>query len=88
MVTDKSAYFYVDDRKLTDEVRRHLEKNGVEIRPYARLYEDVSALPETAIVWVDPIRTNAELGRRVPKGCIVVDQMSPITILKSIKTEA
>ena len=88
MVTAEGAFFYVDDRKMTNEVRCHLEKNGVEIRPYDRIYEDVSALPETAIVWVDPIRTNAELGRRVPKGCIVVDQMSPITILKSIKTEA
>ncbi len=47
MVTAEGAYFYVDDRKMTEDVRSHLEKNKVEIRPYNQIYEDVTARRST-----------------------------------------
>lgn len=34
LVTDLSAVLYIDPAKLTEEVTRHLEGNGVTMKPY------------------------------------------------------
>lgn len=43
-VTPTSASLYVDSSKLTPEVKKHLEQNNIEIRPYDKIFEDTFAL--------------------------------------------
>ncbi|KAF8428678.1 putative Xaa-Pro aminopeptidase P [Tirmania nivea] len=42
VITPDKATLYVDDRKVSDEIKKHLE--GVEIRPYNAVFEDCAAL--------------------------------------------
>ncbi|POO02590.1 Creatinase [Trema orientale] len=44
IVTLDSAFFYVDKRKVSSEVKLHLEENGIEIREYSAVSSDVSLL--------------------------------------------
>ncbi|XP_022978435.1 probable Xaa-Pro aminopeptidase P isoform X1 [Cucurbita maxima] len=44
IVTLNSAFFYVEKRKVSDEVRLYMEKNGIEVRDYSAVITDVSSL--------------------------------------------
>jgi Xaa-Pro aminopeptidase len=47
VVTPSDATLYVDDSKLTAEVKSHVE-NVVKLRPYAAIFEDIKALSTSA----------------------------------------
>ncbi|KAK7252894.1 hypothetical protein RIF29_37154 [Crotalaria pallida] len=44
IVTSNSAFIYVDKRKVSVEVKSHLEENGIEIRDYTAVSSDVVLL--------------------------------------------
>ncbi|CAL5324768.1 unnamed protein product [Camellia sinensis] len=44
IVTSLSAFFYVDERKLSSEVNSYLKQNGIEVRDYAVVSSDVVLL--------------------------------------------
>ncbi|EXB80585.1 putative Xaa-Pro aminopeptidase P [Morus notabilis] len=44
IVTSDSAFIYVDKRRVSSEVTRHLEENGIEVREYSAVGSDVSLL--------------------------------------------
>lgn len=88
LITPESVRFYTFPEKVTPEVKAHLESNGVELRPYAEIYNDVPALAQTSVLVVDPARTNFALAAAVPVHCITIHQLSPITLLKACKNEA
>ncbi|KAL5557239.1 hypothetical protein UlMin_039475 [Ulmus minor] len=44
VVTSSAAFLYVDKRKVTSEVNRQLEENGIEVREYSAVSSDVSLL--------------------------------------------
>ncbi|KAH8975591.1 hypothetical protein BDL97_01G166700 [Sphagnum fallax] len=49
IVTHASAFFYVDKQKTSVEVQQYLLENGIEIREYDSILEDVKALAEQPI---------------------------------------
>lgn len=50
IVTSKSAFFYVDLRKVSNEVHTHLLENGIEVRDYAIVDSDVDLLASGRLV--------------------------------------
>ena len=78
---------YAFPEKLPDEVRQHLKENGVNIKPYEAVYADVAALPKKTVLSFDPARNNYAFYRAIPEGVTVIEQLSPITLLKAVKNE-
>lgn len=75
---------FVDDNKLTDEVRAHLKKYNVEQRPYESVLDFVAALPNTTRLLLDPDKTARGIYNRV--GCTPVFGGTAVAKLKSIKS--
>lgn len=48
IVTQDTATLYVDESKLTDEVKQYLAENGTEIKPYTDLFKDTEVLANAA----------------------------------------
>ncbi|XP_057498646.1 aminopeptidase P1 [Actinidia eriantha] len=44
IITASSAFFYVDKRKLSSEVKSYLEENGIDVRDYGAVSSDVALL--------------------------------------------
>ncbi|KAG6666493.1 hypothetical protein I3843_01G030900 [Carya illinoinensis] len=44
IVTSNSAFFYVDGRKVSSEVKSYMEENGIEVREYSAVSSDVALL--------------------------------------------
>ena len=68
---------YIDERKLTDEMKEKLAKDQISLHPYNAIYEDVKALPGDAAILVDSARLNYALYNNLPKTAKVIDEMKP-----------
>lgn len=51
------AVLYIDERQVPQEVRDALAKNGVSIRPYLAIFDDVAALGEEEVLVADESKT-------------------------------
>ncbi|MBR8730518.1 hypothetical protein IX332_001867 [Porphyromonas levii] len=87
LVTKDSVNIYAFAEKLPEEVQKHLKDNGVTIKPYEAVYADVASLPEDTVLSLDPQRNNYAFYRAIPSGITVIEQLSPITLLKAVKNK-
>ncbi|KAI9089265.1 hypothetical protein K1719_029544 [Acacia pycnantha] len=68
IVTLNSAFFYVDKRKVSAEVKTHLEGNGIEIKEYTAVSSDVALLAVDELDAVSTVRgTSIELTEEASK---------------------
>ena len=88
LITPTDVFFYAIPDKVPTDLRKDLESNGVTVKPYEAIYDDIRSLPKDAIVWTDPARTNFTLYSTLPEGITKIEASSPITLLKAQKNEA
>ena len=87
IITMDDMKYYVDERKLTDDMKAALAANNISIHAYNDVYADVAALPADAKVLVDSTRLNYALFNNIPKECVVIDAENPTVNMKCIKNE-
>ena len=76
---------FIDEEKLTDEVRGHLNKYRIETRPYDGVKEYVEKLPKETRLLIDPAKTARGIYDHI--GCTTVFGGDGVAKLKSIKNE-
>lgn len=84
-ISKDDKVIFVDDEKLTDEVRQYLADNGVRVMPYDLTAKYLSKLNPNEVVLVDPNRVSDTLGRAMDCGKIYVS--SPIVDMKATKND-
>lgn len=86
LVTPESCTLYVDARKVTGPVMKHLGKLAT-IMEYAEVSRDLRALAkQKPCVWVDPATTNRSIQNAL-KGCALHQAASPIMAMKAVKND-
>lgn len=88
LITPREVALYAFPEKLPTEVQEHLKSNGVTIKGYDEVYEDVARLQSDDVLCLDPARTNYAFYRTIPEGVMQIQQLSPLTLLKAVKNEA
>ena len=76
---------FIDENKVTDEVRKHLKDCGIRVRNYDDIVHFLERVSEHEVVLIDPNRVSDTLANALP--CQKIYFRSPITDLKSIKNE-
>ncbi len=87
VITMEDMKLYVDERKLTDEMKEALAKDHIFIQPYNAIYEDVKKLPADSSILVDPARLNYALYNNFPKNASVIEQTNPTVLMKAMKND-
>jgi Xaa-Pro aminopeptidase len=87
LITMEDMKLYVDERKLTAEMKECLAKDGISIHSYNAVYEDVRSLKDGDSVLVDPSRLNYALYNSIPEGTKVIEQMNPEVLMKAMKND-
>lgn len=87
VITMDDMKLYIDERKLTDEMKEKLAKDQISLHPYNAIYEDVKALPGDAAILVDSARLNYALYNNLPKAAKVIDEMNPTVVMKATKND-
>ena len=79
------AQLFIDEVKLDDTVRAHLNENGIRVSPYDSVSATLQAMGDGIRVAYDPKLTNSALVRAIPAGCKSVEIDDYVTKAKAIK---
>lgn len=85
-LSNKCRILFIDEEKLTDEVRKHLTKYNFEIRPYDAVLDYIATLPTDTRLLIDPDKVSRGLFDKVT--CLPVYGGTRVAKLKSIKNES
>ena len=86
LILKDKAILYVNEDVISAEVRSALEADGVELRPYNRIYTELGELVDGMSVLLDKKKSNRALYTCIPVSCKVEDHASPVTLFKACKT--
>ena len=80
------AILYAAPEAVPAELLARLEADGVTLRPYLQVYEDLKALPAGQSLLLSRARTNVALIAAVAEGVKLIDRPNPSTLAKAKKT--
>lgn len=86
IVYQDRAVLYRDIETIEEEIIKELKKDGVEVRPYFQVYEDIETLKKVTLL-MDEKTVNVSLQDKIPSDISVVKQMSPTTLAKAKKND-
>lgn len=86
-VSEDESVLFINPKKLTEEVATLLKKEGVKLADYSMIQTYLSRLPENSRVFIDPGKTTISLYNALPESCTIIEGISPVSHLKSIKNE-
>lgn len=78
-------HLYIDERKLSDEIKAHFEKDGVVLHPYNDIYEDIKYIPEDTKLMLDASKVNYALFCNIADSVKKIDVMNPEMVFKNVK---
>lgn len=87
LVLEEKAVLFVEERKITNEVKETLEINGVEIREYYEIENLLKDLKKESTVFIDPNRVSYWLYKAIPDECRKIEERDITTTLKAIKNQ-
>jgi Xaa-Pro aminopeptidase len=88
LVSQESSLLFVDEHKLSTELRQRLLVDGIAIRPYSQAAAALSNLPDKSVVLVDPKRITLGFRQAIPEHCTALEAINPSVFLKSRKSDA
>ncbi len=87
LITMDDMKLYIDEEKLSGEMKENLSKDNISLRPYNAIYEDVKELNSDSVILVDPSRLNYALYNNLPKNAKVVEKVNPTVLMKAMKND-
>lgn len=85
LVTDDSAVLYIDDCKLSDDVKAYLQSQGISVASYSEIWQALREYDKNTLL-LQPNRCNAAIGNIVGEKAIFRD--SPVALMKAVKNNA
>lgn len=80
-----SVEFYVDESKLSDEIKKDLAALNVNLHPYNDIYEDVKAFGADDVLMIDPGKLNYAIYNNFPAEVKRVEKRNPAILMKAMK---
>ena len=87
VITLDKVILYIDETKVSDEIKANFAKDGVELRPYNDIYEDVKSIDEKEVILIDPAKLNYSLYNNLPAGAKKVEKANPEILFKAMKND-
>ena len=84
LVTDESAVLYIDERKLTPEVKGYLLSQGIATAPYGDIWQALRECDKQVLL--QPNKCNAAVGLILGDKAVTAD--SPVALMKAVKNGA
>lgn len=87
VVYENKVDLYVDESKLSDEIKANLAKDNVILKEYNAVYEDVKGFTYSDVVLVDPARLNYAMFNNIPKETTLIERRNPTILMKAMKND-
>ena len=83
LITTDQTTLFISPRKLTPEVSAYLSANGVQVKDYSEIADEITHLKEKSILLSD--ETNYALYKTIPPSVSIISAPSPVKHMKAIK---
>lgn len=84
-ISHDECVLFVNPEKLTPEILTRFTEDGIKTLPYNDIEKYLSKLPKSTKILLDKAHSNMAIANALPKGCTIIDSISPANSLKSIK---
>jgi len=88
LVTEQEALLYIAPEVVGAEEAVILSRDGIRLRPYFQVYEDLKELPAGERLLLDAGSVNIALLSAVPDSVEIIKKQNPTTSAKAVKTDA
>ena len=78
---------YINEAKLSDEIKASFAADGIELHPYNDIYEDIKALNGEDTLLVDPAQLNYALFKNIAADVKKVEARNPEVLFKACKND-
>lgn len=85
LISDKEAVLYINEEKVTNDDKRTLEAQGVTLKPYNDIYEDIKNVVGSIII--DGAKVNGKLYSLISEDVKIIENLNITTSLKAVKNE-
>lgn len=85
LISDKKAVLYINEEKVTNDDKRTLEAQGVTLKSYNDIYEDIKNVTESIII--DGAKVNGKLYSLISEDVKIIEDLNITTSLKAVKNE-
>lgn len=85
IITMSQMHLYINEAKLSEEMKAQFAKDHIFLHPYNDIYEDVKMIAEEESVLIDPARLNYALYSNIPEGVKKIEQCNPEVLFKAVK---
>lgn len=85
-IEEQSVTLYVEEHKLSKELRDELAADGIMVAPYQDILSTIKILPLDRKLLVSPAKISAAVFRSIPQSLTVVESVNPAFIAKANKT--
>ena len=87
LITLDEVKLYLNEKVLSEQTAESLKENGVVVRPYNAISEDVKLLADNTSVLLNEAQVNYSIYSNLPSGVTVVNLANPAEDMKSRKNE-
>ncbi|MDO5755006.1 MAG: aminopeptidase P family protein [Tissierellia bacterium] len=87
LISMEVANLYIDMAKVPEEVLNYLRDNGVRIKDYDRIFEDLAEIPGKSVIYIDPKRTNVNIYHAINSNVRFIKGRNMTEMMKAIKNE-
>ncbi|NCB32834.1 MAG: aminopeptidase P family protein, partial [Erysipelotrichia bacterium] len=87
VVTEKKVSYYIDRQKLTPVIKTYLKNQGVTVRPYDALADDLMGFRDQ-VIWADLGKLNADLYAHLDTSNSILNEKSPVELFRAVKNSA
>ena len=88
LLTKEQIMLFAHKEIFSAQLLEKLTREGVTIKPYEEIEQAVSSMSAGTKVWLDSGTVNYRLTGSVPEKVEILDQESPIVLMKAVKTPA
>lgn len=85
LVTDDYAVLYIDDCKLTDNVKEYLQSQGISVAPYSGIWQALKEYDKETLM-LQPSKCNAAVALSLGEKSVYRND-SPIALMKAVKND-
>lgn len=87
IITTEQAHLYIDEEKLSGEIKEAFAKDGIVLRPYDAIYEDIKQYNKGETLLIDPARLNYALYSNISSLAKKKEKRNPEELFKSVKNK-
>ena len=88
LIDADTATLFVDNRKVSESIKRYLQASGITLADYKDIAEVLSAITPDDLLLLDPSKVAIGTLSKIADGVGFIEQIAPSTMLKSIKSVA